>query len=321
MPGEEVVEAVVAGDFDVCDEVLQGDVHESADQNSVLNRAEAESDAAHGSSGIQAPSLGQAPSQELPALTRLSSADSAELGKDHTTNRLSGRVKSYSATGGFGFIICDKADGDVWFSRADLPASRQSNLRNGVPVTFDLYRGPYDGNLQARRVTPEEDTDGEVKVCEEPELEEGSRSGRIVRYNPLRGFGFVSCPGLTTEAWFPREQLPTEHRDCERLTGVAVEFELCWSTKQQPQAHNIRLQDAGAVGPAQGTNSDGRVLSYNPLKGFGFISCKAVKGDVWFAREQLPEKHREFLRVGAAVRFTLDWSRGGKPRGHDVQPQ
>mmetsp|Transcript_33866 Transcript_33866/g.79183 ORF Transcript_33866/g.79183 Transcript_33866/m.79183 type:complete len:333 (-) Transcript_33866:77-1075(-) len=65
---------------------------------------------------------------------------------------LKGMVKSYNKRG-FGFIMCEKTDQDIYFSRDSLhPQLRTSDLA-GEHVQFDLHRFP-DGKLQARNLRP-----------------------------------------------------------------------------------------------------------------------------------------------------------------------
>lgn len=63
-----------------------------------------------------------------------------------------GWVKSYSAKG-FGFILCDELDHDVYFPKESLQAGLRTCNIAGTHVTFELARGP-GGKPQARSLRP-----------------------------------------------------------------------------------------------------------------------------------------------------------------------
>lgn len=65
---------------------------------------------------------------------------------------LTGMVKSYNRKG-FGFIMCQQLDADVYFSRESLAPQLQTSDLAGEYVTFEVHRFP-DGKLQARNLRP-----------------------------------------------------------------------------------------------------------------------------------------------------------------------
>jgi len=67
-------------------------------------------------------------------------------------SKLQGTVKSFSAVKGFGFIICDEVNQDIWFARDSLEATLRTSDLAGHAATFELYRTP-DGKPQARHIT------------------------------------------------------------------------------------------------------------------------------------------------------------------------
>jgi len=67
-------------------------------------------------------------------------------------SKLQGTVKSFSAVKGFGFIICDEVNQDIWFARDSIEATLRTSDLAGHGVTFELYRTP-DGKPQARHIT------------------------------------------------------------------------------------------------------------------------------------------------------------------------
>jgi len=69
---------------------------------------------------------------------------------------MTGMVKSYNRKG-FGFIMCQNLDVDVYFSRESLAPALQTSDLAGEYVTFEVTRFP-DGKLQARNLRPVTET-------------------------------------------------------------------------------------------------------------------------------------------------------------------
>eukprot|EP00404_Azadinium_spinosum_P005102 CAMPEP_0180472184 /NCGR_PEP_ID=MMETSP1036_2-20121128/29509_1 /TAXON_ID=632150 /ORGANISM="Azadinium spinosum, Strain 3D9" /LENGTH=355 /DNA_ID=CAMNT_0022479419 /DNA_START=101 /DNA_END=1168 /DNA_ORIENTATION=+ len=65
---------------------------------------------------------------------------------------LTGMVKSYNRKG-FGFIMCQTLDQDIYFSRESVHPLLQTSDLAGENVTFDLHRFS-DGKLQGRNLRP-----------------------------------------------------------------------------------------------------------------------------------------------------------------------
>jgi cold shock CspA family protein len=66
---------------------------------------------------------------------------------------------------------------------------------------------------------------------------------------------------------------------------------------------------------------EGRIKSFNPTEGYGFISCAAVSEkhgcDVFLHQRQFYACPVE-IKVGDAVTFRLEISRQGKPQARDI---
>lgn len=73
-------------------------------------------------------------------------------GGGSTGGSYTGMVKSYNRKG-FGFIMCQGLDSDVYFARESLAPALQTSDLAGEYVTFDVHRFP-DGKLQARNLRP-----------------------------------------------------------------------------------------------------------------------------------------------------------------------
>jgi len=65
---------------------------------------------------------------------------------------LTGAVKSYIPSTGFGFISCPDVSGDIYFSKHMIPPEMQNAELKGQGVTFELSCAP-DGKLRATNVT------------------------------------------------------------------------------------------------------------------------------------------------------------------------
>mmetsp|Transcript_74041 Transcript_74041/g.154405 ORF Transcript_74041/g.154405 Transcript_74041/m.154405 type:complete len:385 (-) Transcript_74041:59-1213(-) len=68
------------------------------------------------------------------------------------SEQLTGMVKSYNRKG-FGFIMCQSLDVDVYFSRESLAPALQTSDLAGEYVTFEVFRFS-DGKMQARNLRP-----------------------------------------------------------------------------------------------------------------------------------------------------------------------
>lgn len=227
--------------------------------------------------------------------------------------RLFGRIKSYNRVNGFGFIVCDTEESDIWFSKADLRVEHQSTSRPGDPVTFFRYWGPYEGNLQARRVEPA----SEASVAK-PRDEVTLAEGRLKSYNPIHGFGFIACSGMPTDVWFSRDEIATDEKLL--VPGAVLKYELYLSPESKPRARRVQPKDEEAKDGKE-SHAEGYLKSYSSTTGYGFIACKAVQGDVWFTREEVHVDNHEALQVGAFLRFKLEFSPDGRPRARSVQPK
>mmetsp|Transcript_24004 Transcript_24004/g.65454 ORF Transcript_24004/g.65454 Transcript_24004/m.65454 type:complete len:398 (-) Transcript_24004:40-1233(-) len=76
------------------------------------------------------------------------------------------------------------------------------------------------------------------------------------------------------------------------------------------------------MGPPQESGIQGMVKSWNGAKGYGFINCDQIPGDVFFSRNELPEEAREvrgtFLE-GRMVSFDAHQGVDGRSKASSVQ--
>eukprot|EP00450_Noctiluca_scintillans_P001908 CAMPEP_0194493114 /NCGR_PEP_ID=MMETSP0253-20130528/11429_1 /TAXON_ID=2966 /ORGANISM="Noctiluca scintillans" /LENGTH=381 /DNA_ID=CAMNT_0039334053 /DNA_START=18 /DNA_END=1163 /DNA_ORIENTATION=- len=64
-------------------------------------------------------------------------------------SRALGRVKSYSAAHGYGFLVCSNLEEDIFFAEESVPIDDLRHLRIGSGVTFTLSKCPQKTRLRA----------------------------------------------------------------------------------------------------------------------------------------------------------------------------
>ena len=124
------------------------------------------------------------------------SLDSAE------GRRVTGRIKWFDATRGFGFMVSDAVDGDVLVHFSILRDHNRRSLPEGAVVTCDVVR--QDRGLQAIRVVAIDLA--EAVVAQGPSVSSEDRSNRtalldgagpfepveVKWFNRVKGYGFVN---------------------------------------------------------------------------------------------------------------------------------
>ncbi|WP_338502939.1 cold shock domain-containing protein [Sphingomonas kaistensis] len=145
------------------------------------------------------------------------SLDSAE------GRRVTGRIKWFDATRGFGFMVSDAVDGDVLVHFSILRDHNRRSLPEGAVVTCDVVR--QDRGLQAIRVV--EIDLAEAVVARSPSVSSEDRSNRtalldgagpfepveVKWFNRVKGYGFVNRVGSPDQDIFL-------HMETVRRTGL-----------------------------------------------------------------------------------------------------
>lgn len=120
--------------------------------------------------------------------------------------RVSGRVKWFDATRGFGFVICDSCDGDILLHFSVLKEHKRRSLPEGALVECEVVR--QDRGLQASRVlsidlstamvirpttpsNPADRSDRQALIEEAGAFE----PVEVKWFNRVKGYGFVVRPG------------------------------------------------------------------------------------------------------------------------------
>jgi CspA family cold shock protein len=168
---------------------------------------------------------------------------------------ISGRVKWFDATRGFGFLVSDQVDGDVLLHFSVLREHGRRSVPEGaiiecVPVKLD--RG-----LQAKRVLSI-DTSSALPQQPRSSMPAGERADRralaedagafepveVKWFNRVRGYGFVKRPDLSggEDVFVHMETVRTSHLP-ELQPGQHLEARIAPSNKGLTA---IELREAGA---------------------------------------------------------------------------
>eukprot|EP00439_Symbiodinium_sp_Y106_P034824 s655_g4.t1 len=104
-----------------------------------------------------------------------------------------------------------------------------------------------------------------------------AKTGTVKSFNPHKGWGFVECDG---------QDLFVHKKDLNGFCpskGDTVQFTVGTSEK------GALAENASVVTAAEEASYYGQIKSFNPVKGFGFISCEAFpEQDVFLLRSELP---------------------------------
>jgi CspA family cold shock protein len=114
--------------------------------------------------------------------------------------RLSGKIKWFNRSKGFGFIVPDDGASDVFLPLAVLERSGYSEAPDGANITFEWAQGPKGRAatqilaLDTSTTTPHPPRDSRPPRHDRPEEASGpteSVDGVVKWYDPARGFGFI----------------------------------------------------------------------------------------------------------------------------------
>lgn len=155
-----------------------------------------------------------------------------------------GKVKNYGANSGYGFIkpVEDSPfTHDLYFNHKDFDSKSGDCMRiklEGALCKFNVRLTP-DGKGQAKNIEL-------VSWLDSPVEEDSAKPagvmlhGIIQTYKTSSGYGFINCPKLGRDVWFPRRELPNELVGKD-LLGTHVEFDLWVQGDEKPQARNVRM--------------------------------------------------------------------------------
>lgn len=119
-------------------------------------------------------------------------------------------------------------------------------------------------------------------------MQPGPAQGLIKSYSNRSGYGFITNDTTGEDVFFGREALPVEFQ-VGKCDGTEVAYEATTNAKGKFQATNIRR-----TRPTQhGDVTSGKVKSWNANKGFGFLTADDIEGDIFFARDRLPDRLKD----------------------------
>mmetsp|Transcript_36113 Transcript_36113/g.84639 ORF Transcript_36113/g.84639 Transcript_36113/m.84639 type:complete len:526 (+) Transcript_36113:124-1701(+) len=161
---------------------------------------------------------------------------------------LQGTVKSFSLRdpetkkGGYGFIMCPKVVGDVWFGNKDLPEDLLEACENRLltlkerEVVFEAQPNPKD---------PSKPQAASVKLF--PALNE-KMCGKVRSYNQMKGFGFITSSSLDgQDVYFSKKDLPPAQQMMSMQSGTTVAFTLTQLEDGKLQGRDVQVALTAAV--------------------------------------------------------------------------
>jgi len=149
---------------------------------------------------------------------------------------LSGMVKSFDPIKGYGFIVVPMFPVDIFFK------SDAAQIGKGQEVSFTL-KYSKDGRPQGENVAPPMQA-GDTMV------------GRVKRYNPAKGFGFLAVEGKPQDVYFQKKDL-TEDCQEQHLDGAEMQFTVKLTNDGKPQAQDVFLLNMPAPGEKRPGDFDG----------------------------------------------------------------
>ncbi len=115
-------------------------------------------------------------------------------------SRLSGKIKWFNRSKGFGFIVPNDGSGDVFLPLSVLERSGYAEAPDGASITFEWVQGPkgraasqiLELDTATAAAHPPHDTRAPRRERDEaPAGPTESVDGVVKWYDPARGFGFV----------------------------------------------------------------------------------------------------------------------------------
>lgn len=144
--------------------------------------------------------------EPLPSLSEDAPRSASDEPPADGSVRRNGRVKWFDSTRGFGFLVCDEADGDILIHFSTLRDHGRRSLPEGALVECDVVR--QERGLQATRVISIDLSEAQSPRPESPRsmAERADRQAlldeagpfepvEVKWFNRVKGYGFVTRPG------------------------------------------------------------------------------------------------------------------------------
>lgn len=246
-----------------------------------------------------------------------------------STKILTGTVKSWNGSNGYGFITSPQIHGDILFSRHELPEDAREvrgKFLDGRTVHFDVQTGT-EGRPKATRVA--------IVAGAGEQL-----AGQIKSYSERHGYGFITSSSLSEDVRFQRTDVPGGITN-GNLAGSLVVFDAQQLPDGKMRVGKLMFQSkmiaqkvggagmvaagnfprSGGIGMGMGMSLPmaGTVKSFNTSKGYGFINAPGHTMDIKFGRNDLQGVTE--LSSGDAVEFMPQQSHDGRMQATQVTPQ
>eukprot|EP00405_Crypthecodinium_cohnii_P017595 CAMPEP_0206462940 /NCGR_PEP_ID=MMETSP0324_2-20121206/26286_1 /ASSEMBLY_ACC=CAM_ASM_000836 /TAXON_ID=2866 /ORGANISM="Crypthecodinium cohnii, Strain Seligo" /LENGTH=254 /DNA_ID=CAMNT_0053935209 /DNA_START=113 /DNA_END=874 /DNA_ORIENTATION=+ len=147
--------------------------------------------------------------------------------------------------------------------------------------------------------------------------------GVIKKFGAMKGFGFISSAEVTDgDIYFQLRNLPEKYQIMDtqkiKIEGCTCTFYLHHAKDGKPQARDIEITN---LAPEDGGLSQflGEVRAYNAEKGFGFLMCPTIIGDVYFNKREVPEDLEGQNLIGQQVSFDQFLTPEGKSQARNVK--
>lgn len=141
--------------------------------------------------------------------------------------------------------------------------------------------------------------------------------GVIKSFGVAKGYGFIESAAIPGDVFFSKSALPEELvRAVESRCFDLASREVIFSAEAKDgktQAHGVQLV------PCEGLPIVGKVKSYSPSSGYGFIDADLIDQDVFFMKSELPPSHQAHCEKGTPVSFCAVMTEGGKIQAQQLR--
>jgi len=243
-----------------------------------------------------------------------------------------GRIKSFNALKGFGFVMSSASPKDIIFGRNNLPEPIRKSDCAGLEVHFDaaidgkglrVTRMVVQGDVfKLGQTLPPASGCGRLhgrtnSVFEGNGDDEPGHVGLVKSCNMAKGYGFIVSPEFPVDVMFSTKELPP---------GVTPEpempctFQSCLTHDGRYKATFVKFQVPGtdwAATAAGMVGMQGVIKNYNGA--YGFITAKEID-NVYFKPYDLTNITADQIVTGTPVSFDLIYHKDGKPQARNIGP-
>ncbi len=110
-----------------------------------------------------------------------------------------GYIKRFDREAGYGFLVSETIDGDVFIHIEQLQNFGVSGVSDTARITFEVKSS--DRGFAVERIVSIESYEDDPAQASAPGMPSGLRPARIKWYDPERGFGFARCFGLDADVY------------------------------------------------------------------------------------------------------------------------